>query len=422
MPDLDFFASWLVPALLLAVVGRWAAEIGLAFLNRRHILAHAGAVPEALAGVIDETTYRRSTEYALARNRLERFEATFDSAILLGLLLTGLLPRLYQPVATALGGSAAAVAAAIFVVVIGLSLLSLPLAWYEQFRLEHRFGFNTTTPRTWWLDRLKGSLLLAGLGYPILWLLVKLPDWMGPLWWLWAAAALAAIQLLMVALAPTLILPLFNRFTPLPDGPLRSRLLALSDRTGFRSRTVLVMDGSRRSRHSNAFFTGFGRFRRIVLFDTLLSQLEEPELEAVLAHEIGHYQLGHIPLRLLAAVATLLVSFAAVGWLASLPWFAEAFGFAEPGVGPVLLLLLVFGAVISFWSSPGWNLWSRRHEYQADRFAAEVVGGPSPLVRALRKLAQHNLSNLTPHPLYSGFHYSHPTLLERERALGRQAR
>jgi STE24 endopeptidase len=419
--DLDFLATWLVPLLLLAVVARWATELGLASLNRRHILAHAGAVPEALGGAMDETTYRRSTEYALARNRFERFELTFESVILIALLLTGVLPRVYEWVVTALGGTGAAVAAAILVAVMGLSVLSLPLAWHEQFRLEHRFGFNTTTARTWWIDRIKGSLLLAGIGYPILWLVVKLPDWMGPLWWLWAAAALAVIQLLMAALAPTLILPLFNRFTPLPDGPLRDRLLALCERTGFRSRTVLVMDGSRRSRHSNAFFTGFGRFRRIVLFDTLLSQLEEPELEAVLAHEIGHYQLGHVPLRLMAAAVTLVVSFAAVGWLASLPWFAAAFGFALPGVGPVLLLALVFGGVISFWSSPGWNVWSRRHEYQADRFAAEVVGGPSPLVRALRKLALHNLSNLTPHPFYSGFHYSHPTLLERETALGRHA-
>jgi len=410
-----------MPALLLAVVGRWTAEIGLALLNRRHILDHAGAAPDALAGTMDESTYRRSVDYALVRNHFERFDATFDAVLLVALLLTGLLPRVYHQVAKALGGNAVAIAATILVVVVGLSLLSLPLAWYAQFRLEQRFGFNTTTQRTWWLDRLKGTLLLAGLGFPILWLLVKLPDWMGSLWWLWAAAALAFIQGLLVALAPTLILPLFNLFTPLPDGRLRDRLLALGEKTGFRSRTVLVMDGSRRSRHSNAFFTGFGRFRRIVLFDTLLSQLEEPELEAVLAHEIGHYRLGHVPLTLLARAATLTAGLAVVGWLAALPWFAEAFGFATPGVGPVFLLAIVFGGVISFWSTPAWNLWSRRHEYQADRFAAEVIGEPGPLVGALRKLAQHNLSNLTPHPLYSGFHYSHPTLVEREQALSLSA-
>jgi STE24 endopeptidase len=419
MPDLSFLASWLPPTLLLAVAGRWATQLWLAGLNRRNLVAHSRAVPEPLAGVMDPDTYRRAVDYGLARNRFERFEATFDATVLVVLLLVAALPKLYEPVLAALGNSGAATAAALFVVVGGLSLLSLPLSWYEQFQLEQRFGFNTTTPGTWWLDRLKGLLLAAALGYPILLLLVKLPDWIGTWWWLWGWGAMAAIQLLMVVLAPALILPLFNRFTPLPDGSLRQRLLALANRTGFRNRSILLMDGSRRSRHSNAFFTGFGRFRRIVLFDTLVSQLDETEIEAVLAHEIGHYQLGHVPRIMLASALAMLVTFAVVGWLSSASWFAFAFGFGMAGVGPVLLLLLVFGGVITFWSVPWWNVWSRRHEYEADRFAAEAICDPAPLVRALRKLAQHNLSNLTPHPLYSRFHYSHPTLLERERALGR---
>jgi STE24 endopeptidase len=242
-------------------------------------------------------------------------------------------------------------------------------------------------------------------------------DWTGPLWWIWAWFILLAFQLGVVLLAPILIFPLFNRFDPLPEGPLRQRLSDLADRTSFRNRSIMVMDGSRRSLHLNAFFTGFGRFRRIVLFDTLMSQLDNHELEAVLAHEIGHYKLGHIPRRLIVSAAASLAGFWIVAQLVEAPSFARALGFLEPGIGPILLLILVFGGVFSFWLSPFLNFWSRRHEFQADRFASHAVGSQAPLIRALRKLTRHNLSNLTPHPLYSAFHYSHPALLERERAL-----
>jgi STE24 endopeptidase len=230
------------------------------------------------------------------------------------------------------------------------------------------------------------------------------------LWWLWAWGAILAFQLLMLVLAPILILPLFNKFTPLPEGSLRERLLALAERTGFRARGIQVMDGSKRSRHSNAFFTGFGRFRKIVLFDTLIEQLQESELAAVLAHEIGHYKKGHIPKSLLAA-------FYVLAWLARQDWFYRVFGF-EPGhLAPAFLLFGLLAGTVTFWLTPLANAWSRRFEYQADAFAARAMGESTSLVGALRKLNEKNLSNLTPHPLFSGFHYSHPTLLERERAL-----
>jgi STE24 endopeptidase len=229
---------------------------------------------------------------------------------------------------------------------------------------------------------------------------------------------LFGFQILILFLAPVLIMPLFNEFTPLPEGSLRDRLLQLGERTGFNARTIQVMDGSKRSRHANAFFTGFGRFRKIVLFDTLIAQLSEAELEAVLAHEIGHHRRRHIPQRLVWAGVSSLAGFALIGWLAAAPWFKTAFGFpAESGVAPALLLFALISPAVLFWSSPLGNLWSRRHEFEADRYAREAVGGPAPLIGALRKLSEKNLSNLNPHPWYSFFHYSHPTLVEREQAL-----
>jgi STE24 endopeptidase len=308
-------------------------------------------------------------------------------------------------------------AAGLFAGGIALSLPGLPLEWWQQFRLEQRFGFNTSTQGTWWMDRAKGVLLGAALGIPLITLLLKIVDWTGGAWWIWGWAAMTGFQLLMLVLAPVLILPLFNRFTPLPDGTLKERLMALAERTGFRARSIEVMDGSRRSRHANAFFTGLGRFRKIVLFDTLISQLTEPELEAVLAHEIGHYRLRHVPKMLASSVSLTLAGFAAVAWLAGQPDFFHAFGFAAASMPVAFLLFALLSETATFWFSPLGHVMSRRFEYQADAFAAKAVGSRAPLVDALRKLHEKNLANLTPHPLYSGFHYSHPTLLEREAAL-----
>jgi STE24 endopeptidase len=221
----------------------------------------------------------------------------------------------------------------------------------------------------------------------------------------------------MAVLAPVLIMPLFNKFTPLPEGSLRERLLQLAERTRFRARSVQVMDGSKRSRHSNAFFTGFGRFRKIVLFDTLIQQLAEPELEAVLAHEIGHFKKKHIPKILAASALSSLAGFYVVAVLARQDWFYQAFGFEPGSLAPVLLLCGLLSGAVSFWISPVAHWWSRRYEYQADAFAAGVMREVHSLINALRKLNEKNLSNLTPHPFYSGFYYSHPTLLEREQAL-----
>jgi STE24 endopeptidase len=228
-----------------------------------------------------------------------------------------------------------------------------------------------------------------------------------------------SFQFLLAVLAPVWILPLFNKFSPLPEGSLHDRLLDLARRTSFQAKSIQVMDGSKRSRHSNAFFTGFGRFRKIVLFDTLVGQLVEPELEAVLAHEIGHFKKKHVPKMLVAAAMGSLAGFYILSWLTQQAWFFQAFGFTSRGLASALLLFGLLSGVVTFWFSPIVHWWSRRFEYQADAFAAQTMQECHSLIGALRKLSQKNLSNLTPHPVYSTVYYSHPTLFERERALSR---
>jgi STE24 endopeptidase len=384
------------------------------------VLAHADAVPESFKGVVDEPTYAKTVQYSLAKGRLHRIELVYDSLILLLVLSSGILPWAVGIFSRTLGVSAWSMAAFLFAVGVALTLPGLPFDWHAQFRLEERFGFNTTTQRLWWMDRLKGLLLALALGYPLLALILKLVDWTGAWWWLWAWAALLAFQLLMAVLAPVLLLPLFNKFTPLPEGALRERLLKLAERTRFRARSIQIMDGSKRSRHSNAFFTGFGRFRKIVLFDTLVQQLAERELEAVLAHEIGHYKKKHIPKMLLASATGSLAGFYLLSILVNQAWFYRSFGFQPGNIAAAILLFGLLSGVVTFWLSPLLHRWSRRYEYQADAFAARVMNESASLIQALRKLNEKNLSNLTPHPLYSGFYYSHPTLLERERALLQQ--
>ncbi|HUA67585.1 MAG TPA: M48 family metallopeptidase [Candidatus Saccharimonadales bacterium] len=406
--------AWFVVGLILA---RLMAELWLAALNRRHVLAHANEIPVAFREIIDKPSYKKSIEYTLAKGRFGHIEDIYSAAVLLIFLFSGVLPRAFQLFSHGLDPSAWAMAAFLFTVGFAMSLLSLPFDLFSQFRLEEKFGFNTTTQKIWWADRLKGLLLALVLGYPLLVLILKIVQWTGAWWWLWAWGAVLAFQLLMSILAPVLILPLFNKFTPLPEGSLRERLLDLARRTEFRAKSIQLMDGSKRSRHSNAFFTGFGRFRKIVLFDTLVQQLSEPELEAVLAHEIGHYKKKHIPKMLISSAVTSLVGFYLVSILAQQDWFYRAFGFESGNIAPALLLFGLLAGAVTFWLSPLVHWWLRRYEYQADAFAARVMNEAQSLIGALRKLNEKNLSNLTPHPLYSRFYYSHPTLLEREGAL-----
>jgi STE24 endopeptidase len=409
---------------LALILARTIAELWLSRLNERHVRAHSNEVPPVFRGTIDDATYRRSVDYTLAKSRFGEVVTVFDTALLIGILFGGVLPWAFGKFAVAFGTSVWAMAGFLFATGLALSVINLPFAWYAQFKLEDRFGFNTTTVKTWVLDRLKGVLLAVLLGFPLLALVLKLIEWTGPGWWIWAAIVVIAFQLLLMLFAPAVIMPLFNKFTPLPeDSTLGERLFALARRTHFPTRSIEVMDGSKRSRHSNAFFTGFGRFRKIVLFDTLVAQLAGPELESVLAHEIGHYKKRHVLKSLGVSIAAVFIGFAAIAWLARQQWFYRAFafeyhaGFAASNVVPAMLLFALLAGTVSFWFSPLVHMWSRRFEYEADGFAQATIGDAQPLIQALRKLTEKNLSNLTPHPLYSGFYYSHPTLLEREHAL-----
>jgi STE24 endopeptidase len=408
---------------LVLILSRAIAELWLSRLNQRHVRAHANEVPALFHGIIDEATYRRSVDYTLAKSRFGDVVEVFDTLMLIAVLFSGVLPWAFGRFSAIFNTSIWAMAGFLFVIGIALSMPGLPFAWYSQFKLEERFGFNTTTMKTWVLDRMKGFLLAGFLGFPLLAFVLKLIEWTDANWWLWAAAVVIAFQLLLLLVAPAIIMPLFNKFTPLPEGPLRQRLFALAQRTAFPTRSIEVMDGSKRSRHSDAFFTGFGRFRKIVLFDTLIAQLTEPELESVLAHEIGHYKKRHVLKLLGFSIAGVFVAFVAIAWLARQHWFYHAFGFehqrafAAASVVPAMLLFGLLAGTISFWVWPFVHIWSRGFEYEADAFARAMMGETQSLIQALRKLSQRNLSNLTPHPLYSGFYYSHPTLLERERAL-----
>jgi STE24 endopeptidase len=404
--------------ILVLLVLKTGAEIWLSLLNRKRVLEEAGDVPAAYRDFIDEPTYDKSVSYTLAKNRIEVMETLYDAAVLAVILLSGILPWLWALGTNTLGNGVWGQASTLFLVFMILGFTGIPFEWYRQFRLEERFGFNKSTIGLWIVDKIKGMLIGAVIGIPVLAFLVWLVG-LTQFWWLWGFAAMVVFQLLMVVLYPMFILPLFNKFEELPEGTLRQRLMELGDRTGFRARTILVMDGSKRSGHSNAYFTGFGRFRRIVLYDTLIEQMQERQLESVLAHEIGHYKLGHIPKLLLLSSASLFVSFLALGWLQRSDWFVEAFGFAATGaIGPVILLFGLLAGLVTFWISPLTNVLSRKHEYEADDFAKRALDDdPMPILEALRILSAKNLSNLTPHPVYSAFYYSHPTLLEREQAL-----
>ncbi len=400
-----------------ALVARLMAQATLGFLNQRELQRHRDRLPAALAGVMDEARYRKAGDYTSAKLRFGQWENLWDTLVLALVLFSGVLPAAWSAWTAQLGTGTWSGAGFLVACLVVLSVPSLPWEWWAQFRLEQRFGFNRSTLGLWVTDHLKGAILGIAIGTPVFWLLITVVEGTGTFWWIWAWLTLTVVKLVLAVVVPWWIMPLFNKFTPLEDASLRDRLMSLAERGAFQARSIHVMDGSKRSAHSNALFAGFGRFRRIVLFDTLISQLAPDELEAVLAHEIGHYRRGHIWKSVLLSSVLTLAAFLLLGWLMRTPAFFEAFGFAESSTAVAFLLFGLLGGVFGYWLTPLGNLLSRKHEYEADDFARALVGSPEPLVQALRGLARENLSNLTPHPAYSAFYYSHPTLVERVAAL-----
>lgn len=409
----------LITALALLFI-KTIVSLALDWINLRHVRKNATTIPESFRDFMDVETYAKSVAYTEARTRFGMLSEVFDAVLLAIVLIVGLLPWLYEGLAGVLGAGVWGQGLVLICIMLVLGLPGLPFDWWSTFRLEARFGFNKSTLKLWITDKIKGSCIGLAIGLPLLAFLLWLVEALGPNWWLWGYAVFFVFQLFMVVAYPMYIMPLFNKLEPLEEGELKTHLFALADRTGFKAQTILVMDGSKRSGHSNAFFAGFGRFRRIVLFDTLIEQMETTEIEAVLAHEIGHYKLGHIPKMILLSAVSTFIMFATLGWLTHADWFVSAFYFNPATVQslvPVFLLVTLLGGLIGFWFGPLSSRLSRKHEYEADAFARRAMQGPGALIAALRKLHKENLSNLTPHPLYSAFHYSHPTLPEREGAL-----
>ncbi|MFP6887208.1 MAG: M48 family metallopeptidase [Opitutales bacterium] len=401
---------------------RTIVESFLNRLNSGHVAKLRGGVPEGLRGISDEKSWERTVDYTLAKSRLGLLEDWYE-ALILAVAVIWFLPWAYGKWAGLPEAGLWREAVAVVGTLVLLQLPELPFDWFRQFRLEERFGFNKSTLGLWVTDKVKGAvlgfvLMFALIGV-LLWIHKKLSLIFPETWWLWGFGAFFVFQLLLFALWPMFILPLFNKLEPLEEGELKERLMTLADRAGFRAKTIEVMDGSKRSGHSNAFFTGFGSFRRIVLYDTLIEQMEPEELEAVLAHEIGHYKRGHVPKRLALSALLGLVGFWLIDHLTQSEWFYEHLGFAtaQDRLGPVFLVLSLASGVFTFWLAPLGSILSRKHEYEADAFARDTVGGPDPLISSLRKLHVENLSNPLPHPLFAVVYLSHPTLPERERAL-----
>jgi len=406
--------AWFVGAL---VVLRGLAEWMLDRLNLAHLQKHRGKRPEGWDAIMSESEYARALDYTEVKNRFGQWNGWYGVLVLLIFLFSGLLPVMEKQWSDLLGSSLWMQSGFLLFALMLYSLLDLPWNYYSQFHIEERFGFNKSNVKLWLVDQVKMVFLAVVIGWPLLTLLLWIVARTGTLWWVWAWGVILVFQLVMMILAPMLILPLFNKLSPLADGPLKNRLYQLADRTGFGMQSIQVMDGSRRSGHSNAFFTGFGSFRRIVLFDTLMDQLEHPEIEGVLAHEIGHYQKKHVVLMMTVGLVGMLIQLGILAWVAGQIWFFEAFGFSEPSIPIAFLLFVMIFGTITFWVSPLGHLLSRRFEYEADAYAVEATGDRSAFVSALRKINQENLSNPVPHPLYSFVYYSHPTLTEREGAL-----
>ena len=414
-----------VLVLLIFLTAKVLIELWLTSLNLGEGKKRRGEIPEAFKEVIQREDYEKSIDYMGAKARLGMISEILDGVIMVVLALGG-LAWIFAQFSSVLPVGLGWDALLILCVMLVLSLPGLPLEWWGQFRLEEKFGFNKSTVGLWVSDKFKGLILMIVLGWPpllgLLWVFESFPE----SWWIWGWGLFFGFQLVMMVLYPMVILPLFNKLEPLEEGELKKSLMGLADRAGFAAQTIQVIDGSKRSTHSNAYFTGFGKFRRIVLYDTLIEHLKPRELMAVLAHEIGHYKKGHVPQMLGVSAVISLAGFWFINWLITERWVVELFGFDVFGDGrvdclPALLLFMIFSGVFIFWLGPIMNFWSRKNEFEADAFAKDAMEESQSLIGALRGLHAKNLSNLVPHPAYSFFHYSHPTLLERESALNSDA-
>ena len=418
-PASPLTASAFTAAFIAALALTLAVRIWLAARQIAYVRAHRDATPAAFASRIDAVAHRKAADYTIVKQRFGVVESVTDAVVLLAITLGGGIAWLLSATeALPIGAIARDVLLLSGIALIG-GIASLPFSWWRTFRIEERFGFNRTTLATWLADRAKRIAVGAALGLPLVLVVLWLMHGAGAYWWLFVWVAWMAFQLLVLVLYPTVIAPLFNRFSPLPPGAARERIERLLARCGFTASGLFVMDGSKRSGHGNAYFTGFGRAKRVVFFDTLLARLAPDEIEAVLAHELGHFRLRHVVKRVVWSALLSLGLLAVLAWLARTPWFYAGLGIPVAGVGiamarpgVALALFMLALPVFTFVLAPLSAAYSRRHEFEADAFAAEHASALA-LVAALIKLYEDNAATLTPDPIHSAFYDSHPPAVVR---------
>ena len=410
-----FFTLVFAAALLLGLLVRFY----LTTRQIRHVAQNRNAVPVAFAATISLESHQKAADYTITKARFGLLEMAFGAALLLGWTLLGGIDALNQAInATSLASYGSLVPQLVLLAAFAIisGVLDLPFTLYSTFKIEERFGFNKMTFKLWLTDMVKGVLVGVVIGLPIVALILWLMSSAGSLWWLWAWSAWMGFNLLILVLYPTVIAPLFNKFKPLDDETLKARVTALMQRCGFAAKGLFVMDGSKRSAHANAYFTGFGAAKRVVFYDTLLKQLSPAEVDAVLAHELGHFKHKHIVKRIVGMFAMSLVGFALLGWLSSQVWFYTGLGITPNLNGGndalALLLFMLVVPLFSFFISPIFAQFSRKHEFEADAYAVTQTDGKD-LQSALLKLYQDNASTLTPDPVFVKFYYSHPPASER---------
>lgn len=402
---------------LMALILATATRLYLAFRHVRHVWSHRDRVPASFASDISLDAHQKAADYTSVKTRFGMLGTAIDALLLLAFTLGGGLDVLADLAGVWFDPGIARGVALVSLVALVSAAVDLPFSAYSTFKIEARFGFNNTTPKLFVLDLIKGFALGCVLGLPLLALILWLMDQMGDAWWFYAWSVWVVFNLLVLAIYPTLIAPLFNRFTPLDDESLKSRIEALLNRCGFHAQGLFVMDGSKRSSHGNAYFTGFGRSKRIVFFDTLLSRLTHGEIEAVLAHELGHFKHKHVIKRMVLIFALSLCFFWLLGELMRHDWFYNALGVSTPSTAMALVLFFLVIPVFTFLLQPLAGAFSRKHEFEADQYAVHNASGLE-LKQALVKLYKDNASTLTPDPWHSVFYDSHPSAAARIARLG----
>jgi len=392
---------------LIAVIISSGTHFWLAKRQASYVAAHRSAVPDAFKNTVSLEAHQKAADYTLEKGKLGNIDSIISVVALLILTLGGVVNWAFQYWASLVASPLMAGVGAVATIFFIMALVDIPTSVYQTFVIEEKFGFNKSTVEQFIKDQLLQLVLGAAIGLPLLALILWVMDSIGSLWWLCAWAILISFSLLMSWLFPTIIAPLFNKFTPMEEGSLKNRIQGLLERCGFNSQGIFIMDGSKRSGHGNAYFTGLGNNKRIVFYDNLVNSLDEEELEAVLAHELGHFKRKHVIKMLIATSVMSLISLAILGWLINEPWFFTGLGVEQPSNAAALLLFLLISSSFTFFMQPVSAYFQRKFEFEADDFAASNAKA-TKMISGLVKLYEENASTLTPDPLYSAFHYSHP--------------